>query len=89
MQGSPVPVTYALLKAAVTKIRWNLLNVEIRFVCCFPVFILPGDDKLEDLPGIDERDYLERTFFVEYKEEMPFEVGKVVSDMSITLRSIS
>jgi hypothetical protein len=50
---------------------------------------LPGDDKLEDLPGIDERDYLERTFFVEYKEEMPFEVGKVVSDMSITLRSIS
>jgi hypothetical protein len=50
---------------------------------------LAGDDKLVDLPRIDERDYLERTFFVEYKKKMLFEVGKVVSDMSITLRSIA
>jgi hypothetical protein len=50
------------------------------------VFILAGDDKFEYLPRIWERDYLERTFFVEYKKKMLLEVGFMVSDMSIALR---
>jgi hypothetical protein len=50
---------------------------------------LAWDDKLEDLPRIEERDYLERTFFVEYKKKMLFHDGKVVLAMSITLRSIA